>query len=304
MKRKAGTVELLEEGRAPSAIDRYVMPAKRTRLDGMRSTDFARPTGCTQCGGAMGYDRRVKADCCMGRLYCTWITETTYRITRADPCGYTSIDQPLNDQTPDNTAALSASGTNKQRARAYTSYNASNHMAEWIKRVDGREQTPIPKDLLSMIREELRRRHIREQDVIPEVTLAMMRFIREYRNYDCRCFFENVYKITNLIARRQQPLISYEFSEQIMQMFYLFKHAFREMPAELKNGRTSIPEYGYLIYMFSLLQGYTPILEMLPLIQGDNVLADYNRMMLWTCRHLGWPVTRLSPTSIHRTGNS
>lgn len=304
MKRKAGTVELLEEGAIPSAIDRYLVPTKRARSG--TAGEEAPPhrvsgVSCPQCGGALMYDRRVKADCCSGRLYCTWVTETQYRITRADPCGYVSFDQPLDNQTHDATAGLVGG---KSRSRAHTSYNPSNHMAEWIKRVDGREQTPIPEALVSMIREELRRRHIPDEDCTPEICLAMMRHIREYRNYDCRCFFENVYKITNVVARRQRILISYEFGEQLMQMFHVFKHAFRDMPASLKNGRTSIPEYAYLIYMFSLLHGYTPILEMLPLIQGDNVLADYNRMLLWVCKYLGWPITRLSPTSIHRTGNS
>jgi hypothetical protein len=243
------------------------------------------------CGGEWAYEPDLNCCVCAGGRVRVWGEGGRYEEPMRESCG--RIDENY-------VARHDPSFSSSYQWTKVRGYDPRNHMTEWLKRVEGVEQTDIPEQLLGLIRRELRRRHVSMADVDAEWVLFVMRYISRYRKFDCRSFYENVYKIVGMLRGEKLFELTPEQRERIMGMFWQYVTAFNHVPESIRNGRHSLQEYSYLIYMFCRIEGYTHVLRHLPLIQGEDVLREYNRIFRWICRECRWPVVRLSPTSVDR----
>ena len=284
--KEAGTIETITEWERSNPF-RYFCTIHPRRRSPQKNAF------CEQCpcGGEWLYDPNLHCCVCNGGTVRVWQENGQYVETHVESCG--RIDQNY-------VARTDPSYSSSYQWTKVRGYDPRNHMMEWLKRIEGNEQTDIPEQLLDLIRFELKRRYVAQEDIDSEWVLFVMRHITKFRHFDCRSFYENVYKIVSLLRGEKLFELTPEQRDRIMSMFWQYVTAFNHVPATIRGGRHSLQEYSYLIYMFCRIEGYMHVLKYLPLIQGEDVLRDYNRIFRWICRECHWPIVRLSPTSVDR----
>lgn len=212
------------------------------------------------------------------------LIETKNRLIVCSNCGY----------TPHSQIALEQASYKSSYTWSQVSYFPTNHLFETFKRLEGTEQTEIPEILLLRIQEELSDRYIYPSQYFSTNILYVMRYLTLYCDFDCRSYFENIYKIIRLLTGIQLISFEYEQKECIIEMFKHYVEVFNYLTPEEKRGRKSLHEYSYLVYMFSLIKGYTNITQApLALIKGHSVIEEYNRLFTIICNKLKWPITEL-----------
>lgn len=286
-KRKRGYVEVIEPG------DDFPLSPWVKRV---RASD--KGFGKCPCGAELSYQPRIDKMACAGKLVRVWLSEDHYKDVRGSPCGHVDENASVDmyHVRHHSRRSVSASGGSM--------YNPVNHWSEWLKRIEGDEQTELPENLIPKLLVEIAKRHLQTADLTIDDILDLMRYLKTYRDYDCRSFYENGYKILFKIAGKPGgALLTFDEREDVTHMFTMFCDGLSKLPPELSKG-SSKPEYAYLLYMCCLLRGYLRPLRYLPLIQGDDVLADYNRRFYLVCKVNTWQPSRLSPTSVHRLGNN
>lgn len=245
---------------------------------------------CPRCGGQVVSARRAEELVCGGRWDKTWLPEEgKYRLDYVESCGWV----PEKDVSNAPSYAV-------QYTWYKTTYSPMNHLLETFKRMDGTEQTEIPRNLLEAVKRELRRRYVAKEDITTDWVLLAMRYLTRFCNMDCRSYYENVEKILAEITGRHKRIFTEVQKERIKAMFAEYVEKFTQLPAAEKNGRCSLQEYSYLIYMISMICGFDNVLEHLSLIQGNDVLLEYNRLFKAVARECRWPLFQLSLSSIHR----
>ena len=288
MTQRIGTVELYNPYLAADIYDGLVQSVFSEEHEEERRHRIEKET-CPVCAGVLVYDQRQATMICEGRYIKMWVSNERCVARHTPSCGYVDAHQ---------ISAAPSFAHSYQWSRS--GYNPMNHFLEWIKRLNGDELTHIPAGLIERIRHEIDRRYLSLAEVDTEWILDIMRYITTYDYYDCRSYFENVYKIRQMVTGRRVEVISHEQKEAFKLMFAAYVSAFNQLTPQEKNGRKSIQEYSYIIYIFALIRGYDNILPHLPLIQGSEVLYEYNALMKILCEKIGWPTVFLSPSSIHR----
>lgn len=287
MEEKTGTFDYYDpEGEHDPFKELFVIRAKTTDV-----TKNSRL--CAECGGIMDFDSRTQHIVCTVRYRRDWLSNTNYKVTVEDGCGNTQQGNVVDYDTPSFNGSY-------QWQKIY--YNPMNHFTEWIKRVNGLEQTTLPRNMLRKIVEELEKRAIPKDEWDNKVILEIMQIITRFHGMDCRSFYENIYKIRYELTGVRVIQMTFEQKDTLCQMFQQYKSAFYRAPSHIKNGRTSLQEYSYLLYMFCLIQKYDDILPHLHLIQGKKVILEYNNIFEYICEQCGWPLANFSLTSIYRDG--
>lgn len=245
---------------------------------------------CKKCGGKLE-KLPQKFYMCNGKTIRRYHNNDkhTYEDIQVEGCGWTDFSDI--SEGPSFRASYQWSNTR---------YYPIHHLIESLKRLQGIEQTEIPPILLDAIRSELDRKYLTVDDYNIDIILDAMRTITRFYNIDCRAYYENVRKIRNILCGNIIFMFEPDQVDIIKRRFQEYVTSFKMIPPEITNKRKSLPEYPYIIYIICLLENFHNILPHLQLVQGNEVLTQYNAITKWICEHLGWKVVQVSQSSIFR----
>jgi DNA-directed RNA polymerase subunit RPC12/RpoP len=165
------------------------------------------------------------------------------------------------------------------------SYKRQNHFQEWLNTFQAKESTEVPAAVVTMVMEELYTRKITQtHDITQKIVREILKFLKLRKYYDHSP--QITARITGILPPRMTPFQA----EQVKLMFSAIQGPFNiHCPPE----RTNFLSYGYCLFKFCELLGYTDFLPCFTLLKGKDKLACMDRMWKKICDELDWEVSRL-----------
>ena len=172
----------------------------------------------------------------------------------------------------------------KEPPKEYThfAYKRINHFNEWLSQYQAKESTFIPEDIINLIRKELQKERLGEQQIknIPN------KKIRQYlKKLGLNKYYEHVPHIKSKLTGCSPPIISRETEELLRIMFRQIQLPFfNHCPKSRKN----FLSYSYVLNKFTQLLDMDALSKCFPLLKSRTKL--YQQDIIWkgVCSDLNW----------------
>jgi hypothetical protein len=163
------------------------------------------------------------------------------------------------------------------------SYKRQNHFQEWLNTFQAKESTEVPGAVVTMVMEELYvRKVVQTCDITQKIVRDILKFLKLRKYYDHSP--QITARITGVLPPRMTPFQA----EQVKLMFSAIQGPFNiHCPPE----RTNFLSYGYCLFKFCELLGYTDFLPCFTLLKGKDKLACMDRIWKKICDELDWEVS-------------
>jgi hypothetical protein len=240
------------EGQDPPRAPPPAKPAPRRRRGAMTSAGLT----CPRCSDHLLKDAREARLVCRG-------------------CGETTID--LEELTSNLTYSQL---TSQMQFTTTFAYKPMNHFTEFLKQLQGKEDTEIPAEVLDAMRAEFRMARAKLQaDITPDKVRVFLKKHGYTKLYDHR------YKICMLLGGVPPPRLPEALESQLMSMFDDMQAPWKECkPPERKN----FLAYNYVIYQSCRLLGEDEYLQHLTLLKNADKLYQHDLVWKKMCAKLGW----------------
>lgn len=209
---------------------------------------------CTDCQGMpqllVGREFLVCPEC--GRCYP--ITNLSYQNL--------SFDQQVNDVVP------------------IISYRRSNHFAEWLSKLQAREMTKIPDDVMTAVKMELKKQRLSE---VSSVSQAKVKEI--LKKLKLSKYYEHVPSIHSIITKTSAPKFPASLEDKLKQLFDEIQQPFEKFKG---SKRSNMLSYGFLLYKFCELLGEDEYLPFLPLLKSTSKLYSCDQVWKRICDDRQW----------------
>lgn len=160
------------------------------------------------------------------------------------------------------------------------SYNRMNHLNEWISKLQAREMTPIPNDVLDSVRLELKKARLTNPtDITQKRVKDILKKLKLSR------FYDHVPNITNILTGTEASKFPVELEQKLKSMFEMIQEPFRiYCPKQRKN----FLHYGYVLYKFCELLGEDKYLKYIPMLKSSEKIYVQDQIWKKICAHLRW----------------
>lgn len=163
---------------------------------------------------------------------------------------------------------------------AVYSYNRMNHMNEWISKLQAREMTVIPTEVLDAIRLELKKARITQPSEITQKRVKEL-----LKKLKMSKYYEHVPNITNVLTGVEVQKFPIHLEHKLRAMFEQIQEPFRMFcPKTRKN----FLHYGYVLYKFCELLGEDSYLKHIPMLKSFEKLYVQDQIWKKICAHLRW----------------
>lgn len=164
--------------------------------------------------------------------------------------------------------------------RGNYSYQRRNHFGEWLSKLQAREMTNIPQEVIDALKLELKKARLTNpSDITPKK-------VKEYlKKLKLSKYYEHVQNITLILTGKSAPKFSPQLEATLRQMFEQIQE-----PFELyrPKNRTNFLSYAYVIWKFLELLSEDSYREYLPLLKSQQKLYQADCIWKQICAHLKW----------------
>lgn len=159
-------------------------------------------------------------------------------------------------------------------------YNRMNHLNEWISKLQAREMTPIPGDVLDAIKLELKKARISSP-----IDITQKRVKEILKKLKLSKFYDHVPNITNLLTGAEVSKFPTQLEQKLRNMFEMIQEPFR---LYCPKNRKNFLHYGYVLYKFCELLGEDKYLKFIPMLKSFEKLYLQDQIWKKICGHLRW----------------
>ena len=192
----------------------------------------------------------------------------------------------VEDAVHDNVAQIMDNvwkGTAQAKYRSAYSYKPSNHMWQWICRVQGKESVHITDEIWKKIRHELATRRIQDS------SLLTPRYMREILHFlKVPMLYANVNTIIRELTGKSPLSLSADDEQNIMAMFSDVTVIFADLQKEGKITRKNLLSYSFMLHKICITLGITGEQGIADLVQlpkhEDKLCSQENDWMLIMAR--------------------
>jgi hypothetical protein len=160
------------------------------------------------------------------------------------------------------------------------SYKRDNHFNEWIAQFQAKESTTIPPEVISQLRNELKKQKITN---VSEISHKKIRGL--LKKLGLNKYYEHTSYITTILNGLKPPTMPHVLEERLRLMFYQIQKPFeKHCPSDRKN----FLSYSYTLYKFCELLGEDDYLPCFPLLKSKEKLHRQDDIWKLICKDLGW----------------
>ncbi|WIA10842.1 hypothetical protein OEZ85_011008 [Tetradesmus obliquus] len=159
-------------------------------------------------------------------------------------------------------------------------YRRSNHFSEWLSKLQAREVTKIPDDVMTAVKVELKKHRLTEP---AQVTQAKIKEILKRLKFSK--FYEHVPSIHSIITKTSAPKFPPALEEKLKLLFDEIQEPFERFKGAKRSNMLS---YGFLLYKFCELLGEDEYLPYLPLLKSTSKLWDCDQVWKKICADRQW----------------
>jgi hypothetical protein len=131
-------------------------------------------------------------------------------------------------------------------------YKQSNHFRDHLKRIQGKESTEIPQDVLDDIYDELDKHGDDRSDVTPENIRLIL------KSLDHSKYYNHTMRIWSMATGKQPPSMTPHQEQELLHMFTMIQEPWARVRPK---GRSNMLSYTYLLKKLCLLLGYDDLAE-------------------------------------------
>lgn len=159
-------------------------------------------------------------------------------------------------------------------------YRRSNHFSEWLSKLQAREVTKIPDDVMTAVKVELKKHRLTEPC---QITQAKIKDILKKLKFSK--YYEHVPSIHSIITQTSAPKFPSELEEKLKQLFDEIQEPFERFKGAKRSNMLS---YGFLLYKFCELLGEDNYLPYLPLLKSSTKLWECDQVWKKICADRQW----------------
>lgn len=159
-------------------------------------------------------------------------------------------------------------------------YRRSNHFAEWLSKLQAREATRIPDEVMTAVKLELKKQRLTEPK---QITQARIKDILKKLKFSK--FYEHVPSIHSIITKTSAPKFPGALEEKLKLLFDEIQEPFERFKGAKRSNMLS---YSFLLYKFCELLGEDEYLPYLPLLKSSAKLYDCDQVWKKICADRMW----------------
>lgn len=149
-------------------------------------------------------------------------------------------------------------------------YKRINYFNDWLKQIQASENSDIPNELITKLKEELCKRNIKDLSKLkPYLIKKILKELKEPK------YYENINLIISKLTNRSPLIIPNDVIERMKIMF----SSIQEPYEKLKGTRTNFFSYSYILYKFCELLGLKEYLKCLQLLKSRDKILQHD--ILW-----------------------
>lgn len=215
-----------------------------------------RPDICKHCGGGLVESRE-----CTYCKECGMVDEMVLWDT-ADVKNNITYEQQVNDVV------------------TVYSYNRINHLNEWLSKLQAREMTNIPAEVMDALRLELKKARITNpSDITQKKVKELLKKLKLSK------YYEHVPNITNMLTGAEVPKFPPHLEDKLRCMFEQIQKPFQMF---CPKNRKNFLHYGYVLYKFCELLGEDQWLPYIPMLKSFEKVYAQDQIFKQICAHLRW----------------
>jgi predicted RNA-binding Zn-ribbon protein involved in translation (DUF1610 family) len=163
-------------------------------------------------------------------------------------------------------------------------YQRSNHFAEWLARLQGKENTEIPAEVIEAVSVEFKKiKATKRCEITPSKVREFLRKLRLQK------YYEHTYIICNQLNGMPPPKLEPALEEELKRMFAKIQEPFKKLQQENKiKNRKNFLSYSYVLYKFCELLECDDLLKYFPLLKSKEKLYNQDQIFKSICKELGW----------------
>lgn len=166
----------------------------------------------------------------------------------------------------------------------YYGYKKMNHFNDWLNSVQGKENSIIPEEHITLIKKALKKQKITDYTT---VEYPMLRNILKKLNFVN--YYEHssliINKLNNNNGKAKVLSLNSEQEEKLRNLFILIQEPCIKY---LPESRINFLSYSYVIRKLCLLLEYDDVLKYLPILKNPEKLQLQNKIWRKICNELRW----------------
>lgn len=161
-------------------------------------------------------------------------------------------------------------------------YKRFNHFCDWLAKIQGKESSEVPSEVIDTILLEIKRERIKDLSDVDEENIR--RYLKKHsdKNYDK--YFNHVAQILFKINGIPPLSMTPERERDYRLMFLMIQEPYELYCPETRSNFSS---YSYIIYKFSQLLNHPEIMNKMHLLKSKEKLYALDVIWRQICTHLG-----------------
>lgn len=149
-------------------------------------------------------------------------------------------------------------------------YKRINYFNDWLKQIQASENSDIPNELVSRLKEELNRRNIKDLSKLkPYLIKKILKELKESK------YYENINLIISKLTNKPPLIIPNDIIEKMKIMFSSIQEPYERH----KGTRTNFFSYPYILYKFCELLDVKEYLKCIQLLKSRDKILHHD--ILW-----------------------
>lgn len=165
-------------------------------------------------------------------------------------------------------------------------YKRINHFNEWLSKIQAKENTEIPDQVIKDILDEFAIRKINVESKSFDSLRDIMRSVLQ--KLDHTNHYEHIPHIIYILNKQQPLQMSPEEEHTLRIMFHEIQIPFEKWRRTVAPSRKNFLSYSYTIHKFCELQEFDGFLHYFPYLKDNQKLAEHDRIWKGICKDLKW----------------
>lgn len=161
-------------------------------------------------------------------------------------------------------------------------YKRYNHFCDWLAKIQGKESSEVPDEVINTIWVEIKRERIKDLAQLDEETIR--RYLKKHADKKYDKYFNHVTQILFKINGIPPLSLTPEQEREYKMMFLMIQEPYEKHCPETRSNFSS---YSYIIYKFSQLLGNRHIMERMRLLKSKDKLYALDVIWRKICNDLG-----------------
>jgi predicted RNA-binding Zn-ribbon protein involved in translation (DUF1610 family) len=158
-------------------------------------------------------------------------------------------------------------------------YKKSNHLKEKLNQFQSKESADVPDDICNLIKTDLKKRRIREENCTPPDIRSILKKHRQTQ------YYEHLQQIYCKISKTDPVTLSRETEETILNMFQAMQESFHtHCPAN----RSNFLSYSYVLNKLFKILGMNQHAKYFGLLKSKEKLREQDIIWSKICKDMGW----------------